>query len=191
MRFISFSTRIANMRTRVNNTFTLPERFKGTMVEKWANYWKALLSDYGDVATGVVKGAVEKPKKAVFYAISGYGLYQCTQRCPDEDEFFRQFCLATNNMILVPSALQNPKSADYLRRIQGDLNQNRLRCLSLGIFSILWEDLYDKEDCTYPAICEYTQVTFSNFHEHIVDIGFWNQFWRLKWELYNYDVNYL
>ncbi|XP_023308609.2 mitochondrial import inner membrane translocase subunit Tim29 [Lucilia cuprina] len=191
MRLIPFGSRIASIGSKVNNTFTLPERFKGTVVEKWANYWKGLLTDYKDVAVGLVKESKEKPRKALFYAISGYGLYQCAQRNPDEEDFHKQFRSASNNLILVHPSLQNPKSASYIRRLQSDLNQNRLRFLSLGICTILWEDLYDKDDCTYPAQCEYTQVSFWNFHEHIVDVGFWNQFWRLRYELYNFDVNYL
>ncbi|XP_065364176.1 mitochondrial import inner membrane translocase subunit Tim29 [Calliphora vicina] len=191
MRLLPFGMRVANMSTKVNNTLAVPERFKGTMVEKWASYWKGLLSDYKEVVMGVVKETREKPRKAAFYAITGYGLYQCGKRNPDEEDFHKQFRTASNDLIMVNPSLQNPKSAAYIRRLQGDLNQNRLRFLSLGICTILWEDLYDQDDCTYPAQCEYTQVNFWNFHEQIVDIGFWNQFWRLKYEFYNFDVNYL
>ncbi|TMW49283.1 hypothetical protein DOY81_005639 [Sarcophaga bullata] len=191
MRLIPFTSRTTSISTKLSNTFTLPERFKGTVVEKWANYWKGLLNDYKDVAFGLVKESKEKPRKAAFYAISGYGLYQCAKRNPDEEDFLRIYRIASNNLIMVHPSLQNPTSAAYIRRLQSDLNQNRLRFLSLGIFTILWEDLYDKDDCTYPAQCEYTQVKFWNFHERIIDVGFWNQFWRMNYELYNFDVNYL
>lgn len=191
MRLIPFSSRTTNISTKLSNTFTLPERFKGTFVEKWANYWKGLLTDYKDVAIGLVKESKAKPRKAAFYAISSYGLYQCAKRNPDEEDFLRLFRQASNDLIMVNPSLQNPTSAAYIRRLEGDFNQNRLRFLSLGIFTILWEDLYDKDDCTYPAQCEYTQVKFWNFFDYVIDVGFWNQFWRMKYELHNFDVNYL
>jgi len=71
------------------------------------------------------------------------------------------------------------------------VNQKKLRLLSLGIITLMWVDLYDEDDCTYPAICEYTSVGFLNFHERIIDVGFWNEFWRLKHKMRNYDINYL
>ncbi|XP_013117034.1 mitochondrial import inner membrane translocase subunit Tim29 [Stomoxys calcitrans] len=191
MRFFSFSNRLASLRARVDNTFTLPERFKGTFVERLTNYWKGLLTDYKDVAVGIVKESIEKPKKAIFYGVTGYSIYLCGQRNPSEEDFIRQFRLATNEMILVNPSLQNPTSDAYLRRLQEDINQRRLRFLSLGILTLMWEDLYDSDDCTYPAICEYTKVSFWSIPQHVIDVGFWNKFWRLKYELHNYDVNYL
>lgn len=191
MRFFSLSNRVASIRARIDNTFCLPERFKGTFVERLTNYWKSLLTDYKDVAVGVVKESINKPKKAMFYGGLGYTAYLCGKRNPGEEDFTMQFRLATNNMILVHPSLQNPNSDAYLRRLQEAINQNRLRFLSLGIFTVVWEDLYDSDDCTYPAICEYTKVSFWSIPQHVVDVGFWNKFWRLKWELHNYDANYL
>ncbi|XP_075155538.1 mitochondrial import inner membrane translocase subunit Tim29 [Haematobia irritans] len=191
MRLFSLSNRVASLRTKIDNTFTLPERFKGTFVEKLTNYWKSLLTDYKDVALGVVKESIEKPKKALFYGVAGTTIYLCGKRNPNEEDFIRQFRLATNQMILVSPSMQNPNSDAYLRRLQEDINQKRLRFLSLGILTLMWEDLYDSDDCTYPAICEYTKVSFWAIPQHVIDIGFWNHFWRLKYELHNYDVNYL
>lgn len=191
MRFFSLTNRVASIRARIDTTFSLPERFKGTFVEKLTNYWKGLLTDYKDVAVGVVKEGINKPKKALFYGVTGYTIYICSQRNPSEEDFTRQFRLATNEMILVHPSMQNPKSDSYIRRIQGNINQNRLRFLSLGICTLMWEDLYDSDDCTYPAICEYTKVSFWSIPERVIDVGFWNKFWRLEYELYNYDVNYV
>lgn len=187
MRSIPFSTNFLKFR----NKFAIPERYKGTLIEKWANYWKGLLSDYKDVTVGLIHESRLKPRKTMFYILSGYGVFQCIKRNPNEEQFLKQFRSACNDVIMVHPSLQNQQSVSYLRRMQRDQNQNRLRFLSLGLFTILWEDLYDKDDCTYPAQCEFTQVNKWNFHEHILDVGFWDQYWRLEYEMYNYDVNYL
>uniref|UniRef100_A0A1B0FAG4 Mitochondrial import inner membrane translocase subunit Tim29 n=1 Tax=Glossina morsitans morsitans TaxID=37546 RepID=A0A1B0FAG4_GLOMM len=191
MRLFNLSSRLNKVRIGIDQTFTFPERFRGTIVEKWANYWKGLFNDYTEVAVGIFREAKDNPKKSLLYALTSYGLYACAKKNPDEEDFLKQFRTSYNEMILVSSELQNPTSEDYIRRLQVDLNQNRLRFLSLWLFTIMWEDLYDKDDCTYPAICEYTKVTYWSFHEQIIDIGFWNKFWRLNWKLINYDVNYL
>uniref|UniRef100_A0A034WNY0 Uncharacterized protein C19orf52 n=1 Tax=Bactrocera dorsalis TaxID=27457 RepID=A0A034WNY0_BACDO len=191
MRIFSLSNRFANIRTRISDKFTLPERFKGTVVEKWAQYWRGLASDYTDVAVDVVKSARTKPRRALVYAATGYGLYQCAKHNPDEEAFMHSLRGWSNQMSMVAKTLHNPVSEAYLRELEIAINENKLRTFSLGICTILWRDLYDKEDCTYPAICKYTQVDYTNFWKHIVDIGFWDYYWRLEWKMHNFDINYL
>ncbi|XP_004525887.1 mitochondrial import inner membrane translocase subunit Tim29 [Ceratitis capitata] len=191
MRLFSLSTRVANLRRRINDKLTLPDRFKGTVVEKWAQYWRGLASDYTDVVVDVVKGARAKPRKALFIAGTSYGLYKCAQHNPDEEAFMHSLRGWSNQMSMVSNSLHNPVSEEYLRDLEIAINEKKLRTLSLGICTILWKDLYDIEDCTYPAICKYTQVDYTNFWNQIVDVGFWDHYWRLEWKMRNFDVNYL
>ncbi|XP_036319148.1 mitochondrial import inner membrane translocase subunit Tim29 [Rhagoletis pomonella] len=191
MRLFSIKNRLVSLRTRISDKFTLPERFKGTVVEKWAQYWRGLVSDYTDVVVDVAKGARAKPRKALAIASTGYGLYQCARHNPDEEAFMHSFRGWTNQMAMVPKTLRNPVSESYLRELEKAINENKLRTFSLGFCTILWTDLYDKDDCTFPAICKYTQVDYTNFWERILDIGFWDHYWRLEWKMRNFDVNYL
>lgn len=179
------------LRVRLDETFTLPERFKGTVVEKWTNYWKGLLRDYSEVGLGVVKESIAKPKKAMAYGTGVLGIYLAAQNNPDERAFMTLLRKQTNRLVTLPPDQQNPESTDYLVMLERAVNQKKLRLLSLGIITLMWVDLYDEDDCTYPAICEYTSVGFLNFHERIIDVGFWNEFWRLKHKMRNYDINYL
>lgn len=172
-------------------TISVQNRFQGTIIEKWINYWKSVKNDYTEVVVGVVKSSIKKPIRTFGYLTLGGGLYACYLKNPDEQFFLERFNSAKNELILVAPELRNRMATEYLKRLQLNLNQNRQRFLSFGIFTIMWEDLYDKDDCTYPAQCEYTKVNFWNFHKQIIDIGFWNCFWRLQWNLRNYDVNYL
>ncbi|KAH8291696.1 hypothetical protein KR018_006052 [Drosophila ironensis] len=183
--------RMAALRQRITGRFVMPERFKGTIVEKWAKYWQGLVRDYSEVAVGVVRESYQKPKKALAYGTGLYLLYKSAENNPGEDEFMTLLRHETNRMITVAPNQQNPVSADYLLLLERAINQKKLRLLSLGVCTLLWVDLYDADDCTYPAICEYTSVGLLNFHERVIDVGFWNQFWRLRWKMRNYDVNYL
>ncbi|EDW65673.1 mitochondrial import inner membrane translocase subunit Tim29 [Drosophila virilis] len=191
MRLLKVGNRMAALRVRLEEKFTLPERFKGTVVEKWANYWKGLLRDYSEVAVGVIKESYAKPKKTLAYGTCLIALYQTAKNNPDHLAFMTLLRKQTNRMITLPPAQQNPESAEYLIMLERAINQKKLRLLSLGFFTLMWVDMYDEDDCTYPAICEYTTVGLLNFHERIIDVGFWNQFWRLKWKMRNYDINYL
>ncbi|XP_043658622.1 mitochondrial import inner membrane translocase subunit Tim29 [Drosophila teissieri] len=191
MQFLRVGGRITALRQRFADRIQMPERFKGTFVEKWVQYWNGLVRDYTEVAVGVVRESYTKPKKALLYGTGMLFVYQAGLKNPGEEAFMTLLRGATNRMITVPAELQNPVSADYLLTLERAINQKKLRLLSLGICTILWVDLYDEDDCTYPAICEYTNVGVFNFHERIIDVGFWNQYWRLKWKMHNYDVNYL
>lgn len=172
-------------------SISLQKRFRENVLENWIKYWKSVKNDYTEVALGVMKSSIERPVRAFGYLAFGYGIYVCSLQNPDEQLFLERFNKARNEIILVAPELRNQVATEYLKRIQLCLDQNRQRFLSLGILTIMWEDLYDKDDCTYPAQCEYTKVSFWNFYKHIIDIGFCNCFWRFEWNLRNYDVNYI
>ncbi|EDV99528.1 mitochondrial import inner membrane translocase subunit Tim29 [Drosophila grimshawi] len=191
MRLLNVGNRVVAMRLRLGEKFTLPDRFKGTTVEKWANYWKGLMSDYAEVATSVVKESYARPKRTLIYGTAIVALYQMAKNNPDQYAFSSLLRTQTNRMITLPPEQQNSESSDYLVMLERAINQNKLRLLNLGICTLLWVDMFDEDDCTYPAICEYTTVNYLSFHERIIDVGFWNQYWRLKWKMHNYDVNYL
>lgn len=191
MRILALRPRLASLSTRISNKFTLPERFKGTVVEKWAIYWKGLFSDYGEVLSNLAKDAVKNPKKSAIYGTIGYALYASGENNPDEEALVYALRHYNNNMVMVETTLQNPESAEYLRMMEQSINQGTLRLLSLGICTLLWLDIHDKDVCVYSAICNHTKVGYWNFHERIVDVGFWNHWWRLDWKMRNFDASYL
>ncbi|KAH8409305.1 hypothetical protein KR009_012315 [Drosophila setifemur] len=191
MRLIPFVGLRQRMAERMAERLKLPEKFKGTFVEKWVTYWQGLVRDYSEVAMGVVRESYTRPKKALAYGSTMLFLYKAAEKNPGEECFMTLFRRETNRMITVAQDQQNPVSTEYLLTLERAINQKKLRLLSLGICTILWVDMYDEDDCTYPATCEYTTVGLLNFHERVIDVGFWNQFWRLNWKMRNYDVNYL
>ena len=191
MRILFLSNRVAALRESVSQKFSLPERFKGTVVEKWANYWRGLVSDYTEVAVGVVREARNKPKKALVLGTITYGLCSAYSRNPDVETLMSCLRYWNNEMSLVPGQLRNPESVEYLTELEQAVNQHRIRTISLGVLTLLWLDKFDEDDCTYGAVCDYTRVRYWNLPQQIVDVGFWNQFWRLRWKMNNYDVNYL
>ncbi|XP_020814068.1 mitochondrial import inner membrane translocase subunit Tim29-like [Drosophila serrata] len=183
--------RIMALRQRLADKLVMPERLRDTIVEKWIKCWTSVVRDYTEVAVGAVRESYAHPRRALAYGTGLVLLYQTVANNPGEEYFMTQLRRDNSLMITVAPDQQNPVSAEYLLMLERAINQKKLRLLSLGICTLVWVDLYGEDDCTYPAICEYTKVSYLNFHERIIDVGFWSQYWRLKWKMRNYDVNYL
>lgn len=168
----------------------LPQRLKGTIVEKWAIYWRQLAIDYKEMVLDTGKWMKEHPKRTTIYTIFGSGTYVLSKANPSLADFQTQFYKARDELILVSEELQNPVSKTHIRDIDRWYNSGQIRRLSIGIMSFIWLADYDKETALYKAQCEYLKPKYSTFHERIIDVGFWNKFWVLEDKMRDYDVNF-
>lgn len=187
----------------------LPEKLKGTIVERWANYWKGLARDYKgkqlysynfnfkmifvfilEVAVDSYKSIRSNPMKSTVYGSFGVFLYGCCKTNPSYREFTEQLKKSEQLIALVMPDSQNPKSAEYVKMLVRSQNNDTLRITSLGFFSIMWLDDNASVLSTYGAKCDYLQPEFESFHERIIDIGWLNNWWNLEKQLKDYDVNF-
>lgn len=174
----------------LESKFVLPDRFKGTIVEKWARFWKQLGLDYKDVAISIGSTMKEKPIRSTIYGMFGGILYFCAKANPNEAEFWKCFREYNQEMVLVPETLQRKESADWLKFIQKCENESLLRYFSFGLISIIWLDNHSDGLNLYAATCDYLQPEYLKYHQRIVDVGFLNVWWNLKDKMREYDVNY-
>lgn len=174
---------------RIDAAFTLPAKYQGTVVEKWAKYWTQLGVDYRDVAFGIVRQSVAKPVKAATYAAIATSAYYSAQNCPSEVEFLQQLRQLNAELVLVHESCQNPVSTEHFQTMQRYLNQGRLRYLNMGIMSLMWVDDYDEGLGLYQSTCTYTQPEWLRYPERIIDIGFWHKWWKLHEYMRDFDVN--
>lgn len=186
----SAKLKITAAKEKVASTFTLPKKYKGTIVEKWAKYWTQLGIDYKDVAVGVAKQIREKPIKASIYATTGTLFYYCWQNNPTEIQFLQQLRNYNAEMVLVNESSQNPETRNYMQFIERSYNEGIIRHLNLGILSLLWLDNYDQSLGLYKATCKYTKPEYLNFQERIIDVGFLNKWWALENKMKDYDVHF-
>lgn len=187
----------------------LPERFKGTIVERWANYWKGLANDYKgkncknakiyftlflflfvDVANDSIKSMRERPLKFSIYGAIAAVVYGSCKTNPDYQDFLDQQKKSEQLVSLVTFDSHNPESVEYLKMLERSQNNDTLRTTSLGIFTIMWLHDNAKSLSTFEAKCDYLKPQWLTFHERIIDIGWWNKWWNLQRKLKNYDVNY-
>lgn len=170
--------------------FELPERFKGTIVEKWAKYWKQLGIDYKEMVIDTCKHMYEHPLKTTIYAGIGTTTYFLSKHNPDFEEFKKEFQDNKNQLILVAEPCQNPVSANHIKNLERWFNQGVVRRLTLGVISFIWIDNYDKNCSLYKTTCEYLKPPYATFNERVIDVGFLNKFWVLEERMKEYDVNF-
>lgn len=191
----SYTTNSSLLKTKFDaiqsrlNIFKVPERFKGTVVEKWILYWKGLTSDYRDVFLGVIKQTKEKPFRATIYGGLAISVVYSFKHNPTETDFIGQLRRNINEMVLVDPVCQNPVSSQYLTFVERCYNEGIVRRLNVGIFSLLWLDDYDKTLRLYKATCSYTQPELLKWHTRIIDFGFLDKWWNIEEKMKDYDIN--
>lgn len=171
------------------NSITMPDRLKGTIVEKWALYWRSLCRDYRDVIVDVGKHIKEKPVRSSIYGALGASAIYLYKHNPSETDFIEQLRLHNANIILVDQSCHNLISSQYLIFLERCYNEKIVRRLSLGIFSLLWLDDYDRAIGLYKATCKYTKPDYLTWHKRIIDMGFMDKWWKIDEYMHDYDVN--
>uniref|UniRef100_A0A0K8SP00 Mitochondrial import inner membrane translocase subunit Tim29 n=1 Tax=Lygus hesperus TaxID=30085 RepID=A0A0K8SP00_LYGHE len=174
---------------RVSNAFKLPERFKGTFVERWAEYWQAVSKDYKDVLVDAVKDVRDKPAKGALLATLFGVSYYCAKRNPDEASFRDTLLTCSNDFIFVGPPIRNPETTRHLSTLEQYYNEGVIQRFSFGVFSIMWVDNYRDSVGAYKATCQYLTPEWLKFRKRIVDVGFLNRWWILEKKMVDCDIN--
>lgn len=181
-------TKLNTIQSRINN-FGLPERFKGTIVEKWAQYWRGLITDYRDVFLGVIQESKEKPIRAAIYGGFGGAAVYSYKHNPSEVDFIEQLREYNVKMVMIDPVCQNPVSSQYLTFIERCYNEGIVRKLNMGLFSLMWLDNYDRALGLYKATCKFTKPELLTWHNRIIDFGFLDKWWTIEKKMIDYDIN--
>ncbi|KAL0117576.1 hypothetical protein PUN28_010408 [Cardiocondyla obscurior] len=185
--FRVFISRFNEVGTKIRSYEKIPERIKGTFLERWAKYWHGLYVDYKDVAFDVAKDCRERPVRAGLYVTRGC-FYSCRHN-PDETMFREQLIQNSLKLIQVGESIRNPVSVEHIKWLEQCYNEGLIRRLNLGVLSLIWLDNYDKDCSLYKAICPYLKPRYITFHERIIDVGFLEKYWLLERKMKDYDVN--
>lgn len=181
-------TKFSAIQSRINN-FEVPERFKGTVVEKWIQYWKGLITDYRDVFLGVIQQSKERPIRAAIYGGLTTSMVYSFKHNPKETDFIEQLRSHNIKMVMIDPVCQNPVSSQYLTFVERCYNEGIVRRLNLGIFSLLWLDNYDRALGLYKTTCKFTQPELLSWHKRIIDIGFFDKWWKIEKKMIDFDIN--
>lgn len=191
----SYTTNAAAFRAKWNiiqtrfDQIEIPERIKGTIVEKWLRYWRGLGIDYRDVFANVGQQMKEKPIRSSIYCSLIAATWYSAKHNPSEIEFYDRLRKHNTEMILVNQTCHNTVSAEHLKFLERSVNAGIVRKLNLGVCSMLWLDNYDKAIALYQATCTYTQPDYLTWYKRVIDIGFLDKWWKLEEKMIDYDVN--
>ncbi|CAK1580921.1 unnamed protein product [Parnassius mnemosyne] len=166
-----------------------PEKLKGTLLEKWADYWKNLFIDYRQMLQDLRSDIQEEPKKAFVWATGLATIYALTRNNPNELDFRDNLKHINNEVILVSEECVNPKSIEHLRFIERCYNEGVIHYKNLGIASVIYVSEINDACNLYRSQCSYLQPSFFSFLSRIIDIGFLGKWWNIYIKTTNYDVN--
>lgn len=170
-------------------SYEMPERIKGTILERWVKYWHDLYINYEEVAIDVAKDCRERPVRAAMYISLLGGCYYSNRHNPDETMFRDQLIQSSIKLMQVGEPIRNPVSVQHLKWLEQCYNEGLIRRLNLGVMSLIWLDNYNKDCSIYKAVCPYLKPRYETFHERIVDIGFLEKWWLLERKMKDYDIN--
>ncbi|XP_043685587.1 mitochondrial import inner membrane translocase subunit Tim29 [Vespula pensylvanica] len=186
--FNPFYLKINKVISTVKN-YGMPEKFKGTILERWGNYWKNLYIDYKEVTIETIKDCKSHPIRTSIYSTVLGSTYYLYKHNPDEDSFREHLLENAIKLMQVGETIRNEISVQHVEILEKYYNEGIIRRLSMGILSIIWLDNYDKECSLYKAVCPYLKPRYLNFYERIIDIGFLDRWWILDRKMIDYDIN--
>ncbi|XP_063627262.1 mitochondrial import inner membrane translocase subunit Tim29 [Cydia splendana] len=175
---------------KVGDKVKFPAKFKGTIVEKWADYWKNLFIDYRQMLQDLRTDIQDDPIKALKWTIGLTTVYALTKNNPDELDFKDRLRKIHNEVALVSEDCLNPKSYAHLRHLETCYNQGTIHYKSFGIASVMYTSDISESCDIYKAHCSYMQPSIFSFPSRIVDFGFMGNWWNIYIKMTNYDVNF-
>ncbi|XP_045775389.1 mitochondrial import inner membrane translocase subunit Tim29 [Maniola jurtina] len=176
---------VVNLQSKVK----LPDKVKGTILEKWANYWKNLVIDYRQMFQDLRTDMQEDPRKALKWTMGIVTVFTLAQNNPNELDFKDHMKRITNEVILVSEECRNPVSLQHLQYLQQCYNEGVVHYMSLGIVSFMYTSSLNDSCDLYKAHCSYLKPSYLSIFSRIVDVGFLGQWWNIYIKTTNYDVN--
>ncbi|XP_059061535.1 mitochondrial import inner membrane translocase subunit Tim29 [Achroia grisella] len=167
-----------------------PEKFKGTIIEKWADYWKNLFIDYRQMIQDLRTDIQDDPRKAFIWTTSLFGIYALAKNNPSEIDFKDKLRIIGNEMALVSEDCQNPTSINHLKFLNTCYNEGVIHYKSFGIASIMYTSELNSSCDLYKAHCSYLKPSYFSLPSRIVDVGLMGNWWNIYMKMASYDVKH-
>ncbi|KOC62879.1 Uncharacterized protein C19orf52 [Habropoda laboriosa] len=166
-----------------------PKELKGSVLERWRIYWKNLCTDYKEALCDSAKHCKKHPIRTSIYVSVLASCVYLHRYNPDESSFKELLLQNTMKIMQVGEAIRNPISEYHVKWLGQCYNEGIVRCMNLGIISLIWLDNYDETCSLYKAVCPYLKIQYATFYERVVDFGFLGKWWIIENKMKDYDVN--
>ncbi|XP_042784380.1 mitochondrial import inner membrane translocase subunit Tim29 [Panthera onca] len=152
----------------------------------WA---RVLLRDYAEACGDAAAAARARPGRAAAYVGLLGGAAACCALVPGEAAFEEALLDASGTLLLLAPATRNRVSEGHVQRLLWLRGRGRLRHVSLGLCSLVYEAPVDAQASLYQARCRYLQPRWADFPDRILDVGFVGRWWVLAARMRDCDVN--
>lgn len=167
-----------------------PEKYKGTILEKWADYWKNLFIDYRQMLQDLRTDIQDDPRKTMKWLTILGASFALAKNNPNEIDFKDELKKTENKAAMVGDECLNKESVEHLRFLEMSYNAGLIHYRSLGIFSLMYTSELNQSCDLYKAHCSYMKPSYLSFPTRIVDVGIVGRWWNLYRKTTNYDVNF-
>lgn len=184
-----YSTIVASDIKQTSSRFRFPERFRGTFVERWKQYWENVSKDYYEATIGIGTYMKENPIRSSLATVIAGCTYYCASNNPDEHSYRSELLDCENSMLYISPSVRNPTTVQQLEYLEKCYNAAIVKRLNLIFFSVMWIDEFNDDMQAYKANCKYLKPSIPSIYKRTVDIGFLNIWWGLKKIMVDYDIN--
>ncbi|XP_067930334.1 mitochondrial import inner membrane translocase subunit Tim29-like [Watersipora subatra] len=182
-----FSRRMCTASEAVTESSGKPP--KESIKTKIGSYFKRMYADYKFSATETVNLFKEKPIRMSFYttvaAVTGYFF----AHNPSMQDYEAHLATMTCDLAEVSSTLRNEEKSAQIQTLINYSSHGRLRRFTLGVCCFIWVSDYPKYVDLYEAHCKEVQMTWREFPNYIVDIGFLNRWLWSEQYITDFDIN--
>lgn len=184
-----FSTVVTSDIKQTSSRITFPERFRGTFVERWKQYWENVAKDYYEATIGIGTYMKENPIRSSLATVIASCAYYCASKNPAEHSYRSELLDCANSMLYISPSVRNPTTVQKLENLEKYYNAAVVKRLNLIFFSIMWIDEFNDDIKAYQANCKYLKPSILSIHKRTVDVGFLNIWWNLRKIMVDYDIN--
>ncbi|XP_004716888.1 mitochondrial import inner membrane translocase subunit Tim29 [Echinops telfairi] len=150
---------------------------------------RSLLRDYAEACGDAAASARAQPARAAVYAGLLGGAAACCALAPSEASFEEALLDASGTLLLLAPVTRNRAAETSVQRLLWLRGRGRLRHLSLGLCSLVYEAPVDAQASLYQARCRHLQPRWADFPGRILDVGFVGRWWVLGARMRDCDIN--
>lgn len=151
---------------------------------------RLMINDYTTVFRELAEESRSRPVATVAKFCAAGVIVHVAMENPSEVQYRGALIEANDDLALLPRALRNPVSYDYVKELVHISGQGRLHFTNLGLFSIVTRGDYTPGVVSFEAQHWSVSSWARDIKDRIVDVGFYGRFPNLEKAMVDWDVNF-
>ncbi len=168
---------------------SIPLLQKSSRLTRWTQPLRNAIDDYMQVAKDTRESVKSHPYRFTIMCLIGGALTAMWLKNPDHHSYTEEVLCYSNEISQCSEHTRNKEAHRYVSDVINKQCTGLLCHINLGVLSVVITTPSYKECYIYPQRCSYLQPKWNDYWTRIVDIGFWNQWWFLKKQMTNFDIN--